>query len=148
MSDVLIRTCLQTEIYRVQQLVNDLYSHYSGRKGVIPDVLLPFAEFERHPDKGRIVVFDQNQEIIGYAILVFFFSNEFCGDILEIDELVVDSQHRGSGVATKFFSWLAQEYPAAAALSLQVSPENISAERLYARNGFKPSGNKHLLKQL
>ena len=146
MPDVEIRTCRKVDLSRVQLLVNELYQSYSGRGRVKPDISRPFAEFERSPDKGRILVFEHEEQVVGYAIILFFFSNEFGGDVIDIDELLIDSRHRGSGAGSQFFTWLESEYPRCVALTLQVAPYNTGACKLYERRGFRLSGNNHLYK--
>lgn len=146
MSEVQIRTCREADLTRVQQLVDELYHAHPGRGAFAPDIRRPFTEFQQRGEKGRIVVFEHHDQVIGYAILVFFFSNEFGGNVIDIDELVVDHRNRGTGIGSGFFKWLESEYPQCMAFSLQVAPDNPSAQKLYERTGFKLSGNNHMFK--
>ena len=148
MLDVIFRTCLASETSNVQELVDDLYRAYPGVDGVEPDIALTVAEFERHPEKGRVIVFELNGQPVGYAILVFFWSNEFRGDVIEIDELFIDNRNRGRGIGSWFFAWLESSYPESVALALQVSETNTAAARFYERAGFRASLNRHLFKLL
>ena len=108
-----------------------------------------FWEFTNKPDKGKIVVFEQDGLVVGYAIIVFYWSNEYGGDFIELDELFTHEDYRGNGIATAFFEWLEQTwYQKAVALSIQVTPANDRANSFYQRLGFKTSLNRHLLKLL
>lgn len=146
MPDLIIRTCREADLSRVQELVDELYSDHPGRGRTSPDILRPFAEFSRCEDKGRIVVFEKDKKIVGYAVLVIFFSNEFGGDVIEVDELLVHGNHRGSGIGSRLFQWVESEYPRCVALTLQVAPDNSDARKLYDRIGFTISGNDHMFK--
>jgi GNAT superfamily N-acetyltransferase len=75
--------------------------------------------------------------VIGYAILVWVWTNEFGADILWVDEVVVDQFHRGKGIGKKFFAWLQKVYGDSPAFSLLVSERNHKAKRLYQDIGFK-----------
>lgn len=112
-----------------------------------PDISLTLSELERKPDKGTLISMLKGTELIGYAIIIFFWSNEFGGDIIEIDELYVASAHRNSGVGGSFFEWLERTYSnSGRGFSLQASPRNVAAVRLYEKLGFISSRNKHMLK--
>jgi GNAT superfamily N-acetyltransferase len=84
-----------------------------------------------------------------YAIIVFYWSNEYGGDFIEVDELFVDKDYRGNEIATAFFEWLEQTWhQKAVALSIQVTPANDRALTFYKRIGFETSSNRHLMKLL
>jgi len=146
MDDLAFRSCRAQDLEHAQRLVDELYATDAGADRVKPNIALTFAEFQRCPEKGRIVAFDWNGHLIGYAIIVFFWSNEFCGDVIEVDELFVDGHHRRLGIGRRFFEWLESAYPGCAGLSLQVSAQNKDAARLYESLGFKQTANRHLIK--
>ncbi len=144
---VKFRDCTESDLDILQQLVDEFYAGDHHLTANPPNIFLTYQELSLHPDKGRIVVFESNGQPAGYAILIFFWSNEFKGDIIEVDELVVHKSHRNLGIATKFFAWLQAEYASkCAGLSLQVAHSNHGAQKLYQREGFKPAPNLHLLK--
>jgi ribosomal protein S18 acetylase RimI-like enzyme len=108
-------------------------------------ISLTFRELSRNPNKGRIVVFEKAKTIIGYAILIPYWSNEYGGNILHIDELYVKPEHRARGIATSFLEriLLAKQ---AVALQLEVTPTNTTARNYYRNLGFKKSKNHHLIR--
>ena len=106
-------------------------------------------EFSDHPEKGRIVVFTVAEEIVGYAITVYYWSNEYGGDVVNIDELFVKESWRNQGIATRFFSKISSNTGGAVkALQLEVTPTNQQALSYYEHLGFEPTKNSQLLKCL
>ena len=85
-----------------------------------------------------MVVIESQQQVIGYAVIVWVWTNEFGSDILWIDEIVIDENYRGQGIGKKFFSWLESTYGNSPAFSLLVSERNQKAKGLYQDIGFKP----------
>lgn len=102
-------------------------------------------ETKVHPDKVGIYMFKNQRENIGYAILVHCWSNEYGGNIVNIDELYVTEAYRSKGVATGFIEF-AGRLEKTVALQLEVTPSNQRALTYYERMGFAPSANTHLLR--
>jgi ribosomal protein S18 acetylase RimI-like enzyme len=106
-----------------------------------------FKEAQNHPEKVKIMAFETGGAVIGYAILVFYWSNEFGGDLVSIDELYVLKENRGQGAGTEFMAWLFAQYPEAAGFQLEVTPKNKRARKFYKRLGFKKAINEHLVRE-
>ncbi|QNI30481.1 GNAT family N-acetyltransferase [Alloacidobacterium dinghuense] len=97
----------------------------------------------RSPYRGRAVVLDVQGKVSGYALLIAFWSNEFGGDICEVDELFVIPQHRNQGHGSALFAGIVQGelWPGAiTAVALGTTRDNAAARRLYARLGFAEVG--------
>ena len=79
--------------------------------------------------------------VVGYALLVSFWSNEYGGEICAIDELYVKPSHRSRGVSTSLFDEVIGDrmlWPGhPVALELEVTPDNDRARALYERLGFR-----------
>jgi len=106
------------------------------------------TELRKQPRKGRIIIFDKDSVTIGYSILIFYWSNEYGGNILHIDELYVKPEHRERGAATCFFKHVARTYgDKIVAVQLEVSPSNIRAMNYYQKLGFKKTRNVHLTRR-
>lgn len=153
------RVCTESDLAVVEKYVTSLYQEDPpGREMNAEKFDRTFWEFTNKPDKGRIIVFDRAERnafdsrdnlVIGYAIIVFFWSNEYGGDFIEVDELFVHEDYRGHGIATTFFEWLEKTWhKKAIALSIQVTPANDRALTFYQRLGFDTSQNRHLRKLL
>jgi len=102
-------------------------------------------EFKKNPQGINIYMIEKHGENIGYAILVYFWSNEWGGNILIIDELYVVENYRGKGVATEFLSY-AENLENIVAIQLETTPSNKRVLGYYKRLGFFPSQNTHLIK--
>jgi GNAT superfamily N-acetyltransferase len=89
------------------------------------------------PSRGRIVLFMRDSVLAGYSLLIPYWSNEFGGMVVLIDELLVESEFRGQGIARAFFAFIDADRPfGAVALALEVSPKNSHARALYESMGF------------
>jgi GNAT superfamily N-acetyltransferase len=107
------------------------------------------AHLLAHPEAGQIVLFMDGKTPAGYAVLISYWSNEFGGNLLFIDELFVSQSHRGKGIAKQFFGYLEQNPPAGTvALALEVTPANAKARGLYESLGFAKRKNDVLIKRL
>jgi ribosomal protein S18 acetylase RimI-like enzyme len=95
-----------------------------------------------HPDHLKIILFreetgsGQPAPPIGYCILSAFWSNEYGGLVMIVDELYVVPAHRRRGIASAFIRHLAdaKEY---VALNLECFHDNTGAFNLYKRLGFE-----------
>jgi GNAT superfamily N-acetyltransferase len=147
MQEINFRRCRPEDLNQIRSFVSSMYvEDADAHAGTVGDIDLTFRELDSKPDKGQLIVIEKNNDLIGYAILIFFWSNEFHGDVIDIDELFIASDHRGGGAGKAFFIWLSQTFPKAAAWSLQVSHANSRAAKLYENLGFTTTRNRHMLK--
>ena len=94
------------------------------------------------PARGRILLAEAEGRVCGYTLLIPYWSNEFGGTLLFVDEIYVDEPFRGRGIARSFVEFLERTRPFdAVALALEVSPRNERARALYERIGFS---DRHL----
>jgi ribosomal-protein-alanine N-acetyltransferase len=101
--------------------------------------------FERElvADRSRCYLVAQRSRVAGTQVL------GYCGMQLLTDEahitnVAVDIAYRRRGVATRLLIELLREARArgAASATLEVRTDNIAAQRLYARLGFRPVGTR------
>ena len=95
------------------------------------------------PHRGTVVVFDlPDAPRIGYAILIPYWSNEFGGPMVEVDELFVRAEFRARGVGRAFIAWIERERPhGATVIELEVTPDNHKAQEFYRSVGFTRRAN-------
>ncbi len=96
--------------------------------------------FLANPSQGRIVLFEEGAALRGYALLVPYWSNEFGGTLVVVDELFVTPMARNRGIARTFFRFLVEHRPfEAIALTLEVSPATLVLAACMSRSD-SPTG--------
>jgi ribosomal protein S18 acetylase RimI-like enzyme len=97
----------------------------------------------KEPQRGRVAVLELNEHLCGYALLISFWSNELGGEVCVVDEIYVKPEHRGRQHATRLIEHLAARSgpfaSTAVALTLEITPDNVHARRLYERLRFSGS---------
>ncbi len=145
---LILRDYRDEDFSMVFPMVEDLYTEPGDNPREAAVFLATVAEAKRNPQKLAVMVLEKEQKIIGYLILVFFWSHEFGGDILEIDELYIEPACRSKGYGQELLLALPGIFPAAKGFSLCSNQGNHRAQSLYQKAGFKPSPFIHLLKLL
>ena len=82
------------------------------------------------------LLFEQDTQITGFALLALTWSQEAGGKVVWVEELYVLPEFRGQGIGKAFFGWLEQNYPDASRFRLEIEPDNHKAEALYRQMGF------------
>ncbi len=94
----------------------------------------------KEPWRGRAVVAEIGGRIVGYALLIAFWSNEFGGEICVIDELYVEPDSRRQGLATSLVETIRDSdrlgWGRASAIALEVSRNNGVGRRFFEGRGF------------
>ncbi len=143
--EINVRTCRSddkdTLIFMISSLYNEdssIASMNATKIGKTINVLM------NDPNKGAIIILEHKFRIIGYAIIINYWSNEFGGNISFIDELFILPEYRRKGIASAFIVQLFKKrINNSVAFQLEVTPKNSSALRLYKRLGFKPVQNSY-----
>jgi len=127
-------------------MMRALYAEDKGASAVDQSRFPPNIAFLiAQPSRGRIVLFSEAGLLRGYALLIPFWSNEFGGTLLFVDEMFVIPKARNRGIGGSFFRFLDEEKPFdAVAVALEVSPSNAAARRLYESLGFSHRENSVL----
>jgi GNAT superfamily N-acetyltransferase len=134
---------LERMIFALYQ--EDVYGETISR----PKIQRTVQELLKYPEKGAITVFCIDDAIVGYAIVIYCWSNEYGGNIAFIDEFYVKPPWRGKGIGTSFLEYLAKVKPGdLKGLQLEVTPRNEKTFAYYSRQGFEPAKNRHLFKKL
>ena len=80
-------------------------------------------------------IFEENSNILGYAMLAKSFSTEYGKKCIWIEDIYIKDEFRGMGIGSRFFDYLKESYPTAL-LRLEVEEENKRAVKVYQKNGF------------
>ena len=106
-----------------------------------PQIRRTLSAFRAEPVRGRALLVEVDSVVVGYALLVSFWSNEYGGEICAVDELYVEPSHRSRGISTSLFDAVVGDrslWPECPfALELEVTPDNARARALYERLGFR-----------
>ncbi len=81
-------------------------------------------------------VFQEGQNIQGYAMVAKSFSTEFGRLCIWIEDIYIKEEHRGSGIGGEFLKFIEAKYPDRL-LRLEAETENEGAVRVYQRHGFE-----------
>ena len=102
------------------------------------------------PDRVRPHLVRLDGEVAGYVILADFWSNEFGGPMLYVDEMYVRPGLRSRGIGSAVLARVLGEARARglARVSLEVNEGNPRAEALYRRLGFTSEARRTLSVQL
>jgi GNAT superfamily N-acetyltransferase len=123
---------------QVLGMMRELYATDAPRLNVNPETFP--ATIDRllaEPSRGRVLLFMRDDALAGYALLIPYWSNEFGGIVVLIDELLVEKDFRGQGIARSFFAFIERDRPFdAVGLALEVSPKNSRARTLYESMEF------------
>ena len=80
-------------------------------------------------------IFENNGDILGYAVLAKSFSTEFGKRCIWIEDIFVKEEYRGEGIGTAFFAFLDEKY-ADCIFRLEAEEENERAIAVYKKCGF------------
>lgn len=90
------------------------------------------------PNRGRLVLATEEEEVIGYALVVRRPSFEWASDVAVLDEIFVKGKSRDRGIGRRMIGFV-EDYAASEGLpniTLEVSSKNVSAREFYRAVGF------------
>jgi GNAT superfamily N-acetyltransferase len=148
-----VRACSDEDLPELEAMVLALYGEDPpGEEMSRAKVQRTARELALHPDKGSVSVLCVGGAIVGYALVIHYWSNEYGGDIASIDELYVKPVWRDRGIGAALLEHLAAGAARTAGtlrgLQVEVTPANTKALAFYSRHGFAPAANWRLFKKL
>ena len=81
-------------------------------------------------------IFQNRQEIQGYAMVAKSFSTEFGKPCIWIEDLYFKPEYRGLGIGSNFFAFIEEKYPDAI-FRLEAEEENERAVKVYKKCGYE-----------
>ncbi len=86
----------------------------------------------------RGLMLQEQDEIIGYLLLSFTYSNEVGGMVVWVEEIFLKETYREQGYGKQAFSWLKETYGNhVKRFRLEVTSENEGAKALYQKLGYR-----------
>jgi len=104
------------------------------------------SECERHPEKTKLISIWHGKELVGYALIVLFWSNEYGGNIICLDEIYIKETFRNRGIGSRVIEDIPNLFPEGVAISLEVTPSNERAKVFYERGGFIQKENLSMIR--
>jgi ribosomal protein S18 acetylase RimI-like enzyme len=98
---------------------------------------------------GEVLMIEYEGTLAGYSIIFRYWSNEYGGLMISIDELFIKKEFRNYGIASTFINALINDEkknPAFAGIELESHPDNEAANKLYASLGFPENENTSYIK--
>ncbi|MDJ1172329.1 GNAT family N-acetyltransferase [Roseofilum sp. BLCC_M154] len=132
------RAAEQTDLEIILQLVQEF--HHSEKLGFDEKLdAQALEELISDSSLGKLLLIQQDDEIIGYVIIAWGYSLEFRGRDAFIDEFYLRPQYRQQGIGTQTLSLVEKtcQELGIQALHLEVDFENPNAQRLYHRVGYQ-----------
>lgn len=102
------------------------------------NMLATLDEAEKNSPYMDIFLLECDNEVAGYALTAYTYSNEAGGKVVWIEEIFVKGEFRGKGLGGEFIAFIKNTYGDFARIRLEVEESNEGAVRLYKREGFEP----------
>ena len=81
-------------------------------------------------------IFEEDGNILGYAMTAKSFSTEFGKPCIWIEDLYIKPEYRGKGIGSSFFKYIEEKYPNTL-MRLEAEEENENAIHVYRKNGYE-----------
>lgn len=143
---ILFRWAVAGDFEEVAEMIKLLYAADACTMGEIPEnhIASTFEAFLSGSKLLDIYVFELGGAIVGYATVTWFWSNEFGGKAIILDELYVKSAFRSLGIGKKFIAFMREYYSDAHVFILEVAPSNEKARKFYDMIGFRDLKTRHM----
>lgn len=86
---------------------------------------------------ARLLLIEDDGEILGFCMLSFTWSNEVGGMVVLLEELYFKEEARGKGYGKQVMAWVEEEYPKARRFRLEATRSNRGAIGLYEKMGYQ-----------
>ncbi len=138
------------DIPELQRMVLALYREDPPGQRMSPRKIRDtVTELSAYPDKGAITIMHVDDVIAGYAIIIYYWSNEYGGNIAHIDEFYVKPSWRNKGIGSSYLKHISKTKGINfKGILVETTPANQKASAFYMRRGFKQAQNQHLFRKL
>lgn len=141
------RMVVKEDFPALRALVRGFYAETPYGRRAQGNIEATVRELELHREKGTVFIFERGERIVGYAIVINFWSNEFGGTMLSIDELYLLPEERRQGIAGDFIDLLAKVAPSdTVVMQLEADPSQKKLMRFYEKKGFEATGDRIMIR--
>jgi hypothetical protein len=123
------------------KLATSCYQEERRGDGVRPEsIVATVRELDRHKIKGSVLVFEKDECLVGYCILIPSWSNERGGTIISVDELYVTPGQRANGIEEDFIALLQKVAPQdCVGIRIELGRGGRKRADAYRKLGFRES---------
>jgi RimJ/RimL family protein N-acetyltransferase len=148
MKNLYFRKLKEEDYEEVVSMFFDFYAEDKSRVAVTAqNMKRTIRHWNDFPNAGCIYTFHLDNCVVGYANFIFYWSNEYGGEIVNLDELFIKKEYRGKGIALRFLADLDKLFgELVAGYELEVHPTNKGVIKLYEKAGFSINENCFMLK--
>lgn len=109
-----------------------------------------FRWHDNAPNLGGLFVAVDGEQVVGYALMATYLSNEYGGLTVYLDEFYILPEYRNLGNGSRFLAYLEEEHHVRGfrRMILEVLDGNQGAERFYERQGFTKPKRRTMSKPL
>ncbi|MVT12307.1 GNAT family N-acetyltransferase [Chitinophaga sp. ysch24] len=144
------RSARLTDAEELTIMSMELYNEVVNRKDFTENRIVASLRFyEENSNMGEVLMLEYNSRLAGYAIVFRFWSNEYGGLILGVDELFIRKPFRRLGIAKTFINSLISEEknnPLFAGVEMEGHADNDVANKLYASIGVPKNNNSFYIR--
>lgn len=109
-------------------------------------IMATVKQLSKRPDQGSIFLFERQEDLVGYCVLVTCWSSLHGGEVLRIDDLYVARGHRDEGLVEDFLHLLGQVAPkGTCAILLDASPKDRTVIAMCAGAGFEARESRSMI---
>lgn len=139
MLDLTFRPYQPNDIPAIAQLMHGMYDEGDGIRSIDDTkIARTFAHLQAGEQHGAGLVAEEDGAIVGYCLLFPFYSSEYGGLLLLLDELYVVPARRSSGIGGQFLAYI-EDYARQhgyVALNFIAMRHNTRAIDFYLRHGY------------
>jgi ribosomal protein S18 acetylase RimI-like enzyme len=139
MDGILIRAVEEDDLASIVELLQQLKEHVQTvTKPDLNQVRLLYAEMLRNPQQYKNMVACANGKVVGFISVVYYLSFLGRGGTALVNELVVSSEHKRSGIGTALVQAAVNISRRDAMEQIEAGTEkdNLSAVSFYGKLGF------------
>lgn len=103
MDEIVFRDMTTEDTEIVKALINSLYSEDAPGGSNENRAEITIYGIMDKPSRGRIIMMEWYGKIVGYGIVVFCWNVEFCGEIVNIEDIYVEPSYRSLGISIVFY---------------------------------------------
>ncbi len=140
-----VRPYAQNDNESLKTMIMGLYTEDpEGLPMNIKKIEHTIGHFLSNPSSGSIDMILSKNDVIGYGIRVNYYSNEFSGNIVHIDELFIRQEFRSRGSGEFYMKHIIDDMECKAVM-IETTKNNERAKSFYIKLGFSQSENSHFL---